>query len=125
MKLDLETLKQVKFTFELHSDHSTNCNGYRRLCEMIIEAEKEALQQTAVEWLYNHLFPTKLDASTEEEWNKIDAIFEQAKAMERQQQKDILMDIDLDLAMIEDYAKGELGNNITKLRVKIDELLNI
>ena len=35
------------------------------------------------------------------------------------------MDIDLDLAMIEDYAKGELGNNITKLRVKIDELLNI
>ena len=33
-------------------------------------------KQTAVEWLYNHLFPTKLDASTEEEWNKIDAIFE-------------------------------------------------
>jgi hypothetical protein len=85
MKLDLETLKQVKFTFELHSDHSTNCNGYRRLCEMIIEAEKEALQQTAVEWLYNHLFPTKLDASTEEEWNKIDAVFEQAKAMEKEQ----------------------------------------
>ena len=44
MKLDLETLKQVKFTFDLHSDHSTNCNGYRRLCEIIKEEEKEATQ---------------------------------------------------------------------------------
>jgi hypothetical protein len=58
MKLDLETLKQVKFTFELHSDHSTNCNGYRRLCEMIIEAEREASHQTAVEWLVEQLTPS-------------------------------------------------------------------
>lgn len=41
MKLDLETLKQVKFTFDIHSDHSTRCNGYRSLCRMIEEAEKE------------------------------------------------------------------------------------
>jgi len=41
MKLDLETLKQVKFTFDIHSDHSTTCNGYRSLCRMIEEAEKE------------------------------------------------------------------------------------
>ena len=48
MELDLETLKQVKFTFELQSDHSTNCNGYRLLCEMIkVEEEKEAQQQAS------------------------------------------------------------------------------
>ena len=41
MKLDLETLKQVKFTFDIHSDQSTMCNGYRSLCRMIEEAEKE------------------------------------------------------------------------------------
>ena len=103
MKLDLETLKQVKFTFELHSDHSTNCNGYRRLCEMIIEAEKEASQQTAVEWLYNHLFPTKLDASTEEEWNKIDAVFEQAKQMEKEQI----------IQANEDFSTNSLGELLT------------
>lgn len=39
MILDLETLKHVKFSFELHSDHSTMCNGYRSLCRMIEEAE--------------------------------------------------------------------------------------
>ena len=39
MILDLETLKHVKFSFELHSDHSTMCNGYRSLCRMIEEKE--------------------------------------------------------------------------------------
>jgi hypothetical protein len=38
--MELETLKQVKFIFELQSDHSTNCNGYRLLCEMIKVEEK-------------------------------------------------------------------------------------
>ena len=78
MKLDLETLKQVKFTFELHSDHSTNCNGYRRLCEMIIEAEREASQQTAVEWLYETLWK-------QTDFSLPNNIFEQAKAMEKEQ----------------------------------------
>lgn len=35
IKLDLETLKYIKFTFDLHSDHSTMCNGYRSLCDKI------------------------------------------------------------------------------------------
>lgn len=39
MKLDLETLKQVKTMFGYHSDYSTNCNGYHSLCKMIEEAE--------------------------------------------------------------------------------------
>jgi hypothetical protein len=48
MELDLETLKQVKFTFGLQSDHSTNCNGYRLLCEMIkVEEERKAQQQAS------------------------------------------------------------------------------
>jgi len=33
----LETLKEIKFTFEIHSDHSTLCNGYRSLCRQIEE----------------------------------------------------------------------------------------
>ena len=42
---------------------------------------------TAVEWLYNHLFPGQLDGFSEEEWNKIDKAFEQAKLIERQHQE--------------------------------------
>jgi hypothetical protein len=36
-------------------------------------------QQTAVEELYNDLFPKKLDGFSDEEWSKIDKAFEQAK----------------------------------------------
>jgi hypothetical protein len=42
-------------------------------------------KQTAVEWLYNHLFPKQLDGFSNEEWDKIDIAFEQAKEMEMQQ----------------------------------------
>jgi len=35
MRLDLKTLEQVKLTFDIHSDHSSNCNGYRSLLELI------------------------------------------------------------------------------------------
>jgi hypothetical protein len=38
-KLDLETLKWVKQCFDFHSDHSTQCNGYRTLCDQIKELE--------------------------------------------------------------------------------------
>ena len=41
------------------------------------------MKQTAVEWLYNHLFPNQLDGFSEEEWDKIDKAFEQAKQMEK------------------------------------------
>ena len=43
------------------------------------------MKQTAVEWLYNYLFPKQLDGFSDEEWNKIDEAFEQAKAMEKEQ----------------------------------------
>lgn len=39
---------------------------------------------TAVEWLYNHLFPKELDGFSDEEWNKIDLAFKQAKEIEKQ-----------------------------------------
>ena len=42
-------------------------------------------KQTAVEWLYQHLFPKQLDGFSKEEWNKIDTAFEQAKQMEKEQ----------------------------------------
>lgn len=51
MKLDLETLKRVKSIFDIHSDHSTMCNGYRTLCRMIEKQtneqkiEEEAMQE--------------------------------------------------------------------------------
>jgi hypothetical protein len=43
------------------------------------------MKQTAVEWLYNHLFPKQLDGFSDEEWSKIDLAFEKAKEMEKQQ----------------------------------------
>ena len=42
---------------------------------------------TAVEWLYNHLFPKQLDGFSDEEWNKIDLAFKQAKEMEKEQRE--------------------------------------
>jgi hypothetical protein len=74
-------------------------------------------KQTAVEWLMD-----KLPHSIESWYSKQ---IEQAKEMEKQHKKDMLMDIDTDLALIEDCAKGELGNKITELRTKIDKLLNL
>ena len=38
-KLDLNTLKQIKFLFELHSDNSTQTNGYRSLIQIIEQIE--------------------------------------------------------------------------------------
>lgn len=35
--LDLKTLQSVRRTFEIYSDWSTNCLGYRRLLELIEE----------------------------------------------------------------------------------------
>lgn len=40
---------------------------------------------TAVEWLYDHLFPSKLDGFSDEEWSKIDEAFKQARQMEKKQ----------------------------------------
>jgi hypothetical protein len=74
-------------------------------------------QQTAVEWLMD-----KLPHSIESWYSKQ---IEQAKEMEKQQKKNMLMDIDTDLSLIEDFAKGELGNNITELRIKIAKLLTL
>lgn len=69
------------------------------------------MKQTAVEWLVDRL-PTidKNDPYYED-------IIQQAKAMEKEQ----IMDIDYRLSVIEDYAKGEAGDEITKLRKYIDE----
>jgi hypothetical protein len=38
-KTELQILKEVKFMFDIHSDHSTQCNGYRSLCKTIEEME--------------------------------------------------------------------------------------
>jgi hypothetical protein len=48
-------------------------------------------QQTAVEWLYKHLFPKQLDGFSDEEWKKIDTAFEQAKSMEKEQIKNAII----------------------------------
>lgn len=42
-------------------------------------------KQTAVEWLYNDLFPKQFDGFSNEEWDKIDKAFEKAKQMEAEQ----------------------------------------
>jgi len=47
-KLDLATLKQIDFIFKLHSDNSTQTNGYRSLLEIIEEIER--LNQSEKDW---------------------------------------------------------------------------
>ena len=42
-------------------------------------------RQTAVEWIYSHLFPKQLDGFSDKEWGKIDKAFEQAKQIEKEQ----------------------------------------
>jgi hypothetical protein len=54
VKLDLPTLKHVKFMFELHSDHSTGCHGYKSLCRLI-EQETNSFEQLKI----NSKNPTK------------------------------------------------------------------
>jgi len=41
VKPDLRTLKLIKQMFDLHSDGSTMCNGYRSLCSIIDEMDKQ------------------------------------------------------------------------------------
>ena len=73
----------------------------------------ENKKQTAVEWLveqYDKSFILKVN-------NVMTSIIEQAKAME----VNFITEIDHRLSVIEDYAKGEAGDEITKLRKYISE----
>ena len=60
------------------------------LIEMMEADEKDGLyeqpkKQTAVEWLLNDLFPERLEGFSDEEWDKINQAFEQAKQIEKEQ----------------------------------------
>ena len=73
---------------------------------------------TAVEWLVKSL---ELDTRFNGIMNDV---IEQAKEMENKQREEkdnIISEIDFELAMIEDYAHGEVGNAITNLRHKIQQ----
>lgn len=54
--LDLETLKYIKVHFDLFSDLSTNCMGYKFLCDTIerIETPDETLAEILIENLNEH-----------------------------------------------------------------------
>jgi hypothetical protein len=80
------------------------------------------MKQTAVEWLIERLSSSKYIYNLMEEIECQSTIvqpdiFEQAKAMEKEQ----IIDIDYRLSVIEDYAKGEAGDEITNLRKYINE----
>lgn len=47
-KLDLETLKHIKLIFSVHSDFSTQCNGYHNLCELIEKIESKPIEEEPV-----------------------------------------------------------------------------
>ena len=73
-------------------------------------------KQTAVQWLINRW--KKLQSEQEKmTWNQIIQITELAKELEKEQ----IIDIDYRLSVIEDYAKGEAGDEITNLRKYINE----
>lgn len=68
MKLDLETLKQVKIVFDIHSDHSARCNGYQSLLKMIEQAEKEADGNTKNGTELAAFLDYNLEKSKNEKW---------------------------------------------------------
>ena len=67
------------------------------------------MKQTTVEWLYNELFPKKLDGFSESEWDIIDKAFQQAKEMEEQQKIDAIKN---ELKLIGNYF------DVSKLETK-------
>jgi len=72
-------------------------------------------QVTAVELLIQNIVEDQtIKAKSMSEWI---SIFEEAKEMEKEQ----IIDIDYRLSVIEDYAKGEAGDEITNLRKYINE----
>jgi hypothetical protein len=72
-------------------------------------------KQTAVEWLASEINSRGPKENNPPQW--LQELYEQAKEMEKQQ----IMDIDYRLSVIEDYAKGEAGDEITKLRSELEE----
>jgi len=76
----LKTLKDVKFGFELHSDHSTQCNGYRSLCKQIKDLEdliekeheldKDISKKFATEDIFRNFIRTNFLTSKWEEYCK-------------------------------------------------------
>ena len=79
-------------------------------------------KQTTVEWLYNHLFPNLLDGFSDEEWDKIDNAFEQAKQMEKQQMLEFAEWFkESDWDWFDNTSKGNIYAN----HMLADELLTI
>lgn len=72
-------------------------------------------KQTVVKWLEQEFVKLEQTIGVH---GKMYELIERAKQMEQE----FLDDIDFDLAAVEDYAKGETGDAITKLRKKIQTL---
>jgi hypothetical protein len=79
-------------------------------------------QQTAVEQLEKEILRPS-NGMTLLSNGYIKELFVKAKEEEKQQRDNLLLDIDIELAKIEDYAHGEVGNAITDLRGKIQLLM--
>lgn len=73
-------------------------------------------KQTAVDWLYEHLFPKQIDGFSEDEWNKIDTAFAKAKEMEKEQHG-----LTWVFALL---AMGERGNNFVRAWSDFDDFYN-
>lgn len=80
------------------------------------------MKQTAVKWLDKELWSLRLqlrggEISIQDFGKQEIKLLEQAKEME----VNFITEIDHRLSVIEDYAKGEAGDEITKLRKYIEE----
>lgn len=81
-----QTFNQKKSSTELLYKNGSPMRSYhsKKIQELLDEME-----QTPVEWLYNHLFPKQLDGFSENEWAKIDSAFAEAKKIEKIEQNKI------------------------------------
>jgi|688.fasta_scaffold597770_2 hypothetical protein len=77
---------------------------------------------TAVDWLRIEINKRGPKENNPPEW--LQELYTQAKAMEKEYKNNLIDKIDYELMVIEDYAKGEVGEEITKLRSKLEECRN-
>lgn len=107
-KLDLETLKHIKFMFGLHSDHSTSCYGYQDLCRTIDEIEKSKIVLNTIENNYlNHVL--KLLKFTDTKINSCEISDTEAKIKMQyyQWEEEIIIDFTTP------SNEGELGHDVS------------
>ena len=109
VKPDLRTLKLIKEMFLLHSDNSAMCNGYRSLCSIIDEMDKQPVivQDTLLSTCDDNMFSS----------GEIKLTYQTNKTL-----KIVELDLDLQVGSTALLRKNEVKDLIDNLQTFYDIL---